>query len=384
MEKVGCFGKYQIITQVVWCTITYMAGGLTLISPFLMFQDPYDCRDSFPGANCKDAVCTMDPKDRSTYIPEATLTSLANLYGDYRCPSEQSELDLIQTFIFSGFPIGIFVLALLGGLVSKKALILGNMIITIIGMALIVASSSVIMGGAGMFCCILGLNINLHACFPFITETVSKHYRSTFSMLLSVFDTLGGLANVLWFYLLRDYKQVILFCYLIPAVLATAALVFFVKDTPICMITKASAAKAHQDLHFIAKVNGKGDTFDLTIQELEEIQITYTQITSNQRSKTFSILDVFRCKSLRWLMITLMFLDCAVALQYYTPTFMLDQFKLNIFINGLVVESSQLMASIGSCFMVYRFPRRIVAIVGFLIVLVSAGVLVFIWDQNQQ
>lgn len=83
-------------------------------------------------------------------------------------------------------------------------------------------------------------------------------------------------------------------------------------------------------------------------------------------------------------MLTLMFLDCAVALQYYTPTFMLDQFKLNIFVNGLVVESSQLLASIGSCFMVYRFPRRIVAIVGFAIILVSAVVLIFIWDQNQQ
>lgn len=193
------------------------------------------------------------------------MTSLPNTFGDYRCPSEMSELDLIQTFMFSGFAIGIFVLALLGGLVSKKTLILGNMFITIIGMVLMVMSSSVIMGGAGMFCCILGLNINLHACFPFITETVSQNYRSTYSMLLSVFDTFGGLANVLWFYLLRDFKLVILYCYLLPAVLVTGALIFFVKDTPICMITKSSPEKAHEGLYFIAKTNGKDAEFNLTI-----------------------------------------------------------------------------------------------------------------------
>lgn len=61
MERVGSFGKYQVVTQIVWCTVTYMAGGLTLISPFLMFQDPYDCHGTLSDNHCKDYVCGLKP-----------------------------------------------------------------------------------------------------------------------------------------------------------------------------------------------------------------------------------------------------------------------------------------------------------------------------------
>lgn len=35
--------------------------------------------------------------------------------------------------------------------------------------------------------------------------------------------------------------------------------------------------------------------------------------------------------------ILLIFLDSAIALQYYTPSLMLDQFDFSIYINGLVI-----------------------------------------------
>jgi hypothetical protein len=82
-------------------------------------------------------------------------------------------------------------------------------------------------------------------------------------MLIMATFSVGGLANVLWFYLLRDFQLVLLYCYLVPAVLATAALIFFVKDTPICMVTKGSPEKALKGLRFIAEVNGRD--FDLTL-----------------------------------------------------------------------------------------------------------------------
>ena len=80
----------------------------------------------------------------------------------------------------------------------------------------------------------------------------------------------------------------------------------------------------------------------------------------------------------------MMFVDCSVALQYYAPTLMLDQFKLNIFINGLVVESSQLMSSLLSCFIVERVPRRIMTMASFTLILACSLALVFLWDQDQE
>lgn len=42
-EKVGTFGKYQKITMIFWCLVCYLCGGITLITPFLFYQDPYVC-----------------------------------------------------------------------------------------------------------------------------------------------------------------------------------------------------------------------------------------------------------------------------------------------------------------------------------------------------
>lgn len=54
VERVGSFGNYQIFSQVVWCIIAYLCGAITLIAPFLFYQDSYDCKGDFPSSNCKN------------------------------------------------------------------------------------------------------------------------------------------------------------------------------------------------------------------------------------------------------------------------------------------------------------------------------------------
>lgn len=41
-----------------------------------------------------------------------------------------------------------------------------------------------------------------------------------------------------------------------PSALVLAAVVFFVKDTPMCLIMRESADKAVSDMTFIARING--------------------------------------------------------------------------------------------------------------------------------
>lgn len=185
------------------------------------------------------------------------MISLANLSGDYRCPEETSELDLAQTLMFSGVSIGIFVLAMVGGLVGKRRLLLVSMWVCLLGMGLMVWSGSLIIGGVGMFCAVLGSNTSTNLVYTVITETVSSRYRANFSMIAMTSFAIGGLGNVLWFYLLRDFRLVILFFNLIPGVLVMLALIFFIKDTPMCLVTKNSPENALKKLEFIAKVNKK-------------------------------------------------------------------------------------------------------------------------------
>lgn len=107
--------------------------------------------------------------------------------------------------MYSGFPIGILVLALLGGRVSKKNMMMMNLVISLLGMCLIEVGKSIYIAGVGMFCCVYGLNINLNICYPFIAETVASKHRPKFSMLLAVFYTFGALANVFWFYAFPNF-----------------------------------------------------------------------------------------------------------------------------------------------------------------------------------
>ena len=84
------------------------------------------------------------------------------------------KLDLIKSLMFSGFPIGILLLALLAGHIGKKKLMLINMIMALIGIILVVITPSLLLGGVAMFCCLFGLNINVNICYPFIAETVNS------------------------------------------------------------------------------------------------------------------------------------------------------------------------------------------------------------------
>lgn len=159
--------------------------------------------------------------------------------------------------MYSGFPIGILALALLGDLITKKRFMLVNMFLSIIGLVMVVAAQGVLVGGIGMFLCIFGLNINLNICFPYVTETVSSKYRPSFSMLIMASYSVGALANVFWFYIFRDYSPVLIYFYGIPAVFSTLSLIFFIKDSPICMITKSSPERALRGLKHVAKINNK-------------------------------------------------------------------------------------------------------------------------------
>ena len=82
--------------------------------------------------------------------------------------------------------------------------------------------------------------------------------------------------------------------------------------------------------------------------------------------------------------VLLVVMDCTLDLEYYTPTLMLDQFKFSIFINGLVIQSSLILASLLSALVVFRFKRKIFNSVSYGVVMLCALGLVFIWDQNKE
>ena len=175
----------------------------------------------------------------------------------------------------------------------------------------------------------------------------------------------------------------LVFGYVIPSLIVGVAIVFFIKDTPIGLVTKCSAKDAYNSLCFIAKINKKHD-FNMKEKEIENLQQTYKSSMKQSKSKNFSIVDLFQYKSLRYMTIIFIILDFSIDLEFFSPTFMLDQFKFSIYINGIVVQSSQIIASIVVCFLVNRVKRKIYAYVSFAVIMICSIVLIFIWDQNNE
>lgn len=182
IEKVGAMGRYQVITFALWAALSILTGGLMLMTPFLFFQDPYDCQDSPSGSSCLDYVCSLSISNRWSYVPRPSMISLVNKFGDFRCASEQSQINSIITLMYGGVLCGILLLSLLGGRMGRKKLMLLNMCLGVIGIFLTALSVNVLMGGVGMFMALFGLKNSHNLCFIFIAETVQQEYRHRFSI----------------------------------------------------------------------------------------------------------------------------------------------------------------------------------------------------------
>ena len=109
----------------------------------------------------------------------------------------------------------------------------------------------------GMWLLIFGLTIPLNMGYVIITEMVEEGRRQQYKTIFNLTFTLGAIYVVLWFYLLRNYEDVIYYCYGLPLIIITAILLVIYQDTPISMITKSEPEKVYNSLMFMAKINGK-------------------------------------------------------------------------------------------------------------------------------
>lgn len=87
LEKAGIQGRYQITLGIVMSLISYLTGGMMLITPYLFYQDPYVCpsQSLLNPKSCLDFVCSKPVEERVLYIPEPSIHTLGNKFGDYRC-----------------------------------------------------------------------------------------------------------------------------------------------------------------------------------------------------------------------------------------------------------------------------------------------------------
>ena len=71
------------------------------------------------------------------------------------------------------------------------------------------------------------------------------------------FYGVGVLLNVAWTYFFHNWLITLIAFYVVPLILTILGMVFLVKDTPMCLVTRYSPAKALKSFRFIAHHNKK-------------------------------------------------------------------------------------------------------------------------------
>lgn len=82
--------------------------------------------------------------------------------------------------------------------------------------------------------------------------------------------------------------------------------------------------------------------------------------------------------------VILFLLQCAIIFEFYAPALMMDNFKLSLFINGLVIGLSELIAYPICYVLIMRSKRRHIAYGCFGITFVCSIILLFLWNQDDE
>jgi MFS family permease len=265
MEKVGDNGRYQKITFVFWCICSYLCTGLLLMKSFLFFEDPYVCPSSLnlDAEKCFDHVCNLPTDQRLAFIPDASISSLANKLGDYRCPAEAADLSLAMSFIYANGMCAFFVLSLVGDYLGRKRQILIGLLLTTGGITLAFFSNYLAIAAVGIFLGLAGTQWFSSGSFFFISETVGEQSRERYLVAVQIAFGLSCLVNSGFYYWLRDWKLVLTYFYIVPAILLIIGILWIVADTPIGLIQKCTAEEAHNEFMGIAKINGIDSTLTI-------------------------------------------------------------------------------------------------------------------------
>jgi hypothetical protein len=103
---------------------------------------------------------------------------------------------------------------------------------------------------------------------------------------------------------------------------------------------------------------------------------------SHEHKRVFSFLDLFRFPSLRTttICVSLVFLACNFL--YLAPNMILDQFGFDFYLNGIVVNTSELITYVFSYYLITQIPRRQFGLLSFSIVLLSCFALIFLQGKE--
>lgn len=169
--------------------------------------------------------------------------------------------------MFVGIVAGFFGLTLFGDYVGRKRLMIINLFIAMTGLLITLFCVSLHMAAVGLFLITCGIQNAFNIAFNFISETIAEEKRDKLEVSIQLFYGLGVL-NVLWFWSVKHWRIIYIAFYLAPLTCVIIVFIFFIKDTPMCLITRYSSEEALSIFHKIARMNNVSTFDEVTVEEI--------------------------------------------------------------------------------------------------------------------
>ncbi|XP_055342954.1 beta-alanine transporter-like [Paramacrobiotus metropolitanus] len=212
-------------------------------------------------------------------------------------------------------------------------------------------------------------NIFTNPCYilPYMVgiEILTPGIRSTFSVLLTVAFTLGGVAFTAVAYFIRHWRYLI-FASTAPFFLFLGYW-FVMPESPRWLLSIGQFSETEKFLRKVAKANGKiyDEECEAKYSELQELYAEKKRLSSGMNPKKTSWLDLLKYPNLRKKTLVLTYLSCAVnviytGLNYYAPAL-----GENPYLSFLLVGLVELPGSLFTQLIADRLGRRLTMIVCF-------------------
>lgn len=121
-------------------------------------------------------------------------------------------------------------------------------------------------------------------------------------------------------------------------------------------------AQIRESFRFIAKLNTTDESFIqsylLSENHIAYLKADYQEELKESHQKTFTYLDLLRLPSLRKITITLIFFSVLSAILYFSPLTIVDQFGFNFYLNGVLLNISELMTYLVSFNIITQVRRK--------------------------
>ena len=206
IKKVGGFGLYQKVSLALFYVGACVAGQYTTITPFLFYQDQYQCNTIPQGfASCLDYVCSLSLDERKWYLPAPSMHTLANKFGDYHCSDSSSIINTLILIMFAGMIVAYLFMSIFGDYFGRKTFIIAGLPISIIGILMAILVKNIYLASVGLLIGSFGTQIIFNICFTIISQIVVEEKRESCLVVFQVFYSLGQLTDTGFYFWLRDW-----------------------------------------------------------------------------------------------------------------------------------------------------------------------------------